>query len=463
MKVNMKTRVRKGLLYGFMGVMMGISSLPGQASADSASPEIVWQKEAGDEQIQLTGILQSSNHQLSIGGLNGIYDGWRSPVKGYLSRWDDQGNTAWSQNITLENQADLDENPQPVVVSHVSPTKDGGYVLSGLYVDMLPKYYPAFITKVDQNGKVLWAKTVSGGNYLEVTSAVESDDGSIVYTLSSGGINVPIPSRVGKINASGQTEWTKSSEDSGYSGFLDVTNADVTPEGDVIVSANIEGAVKLWKLSPSGETLWIKTLQLPGHVKAVNDGYLVTSTPDSGSTQIQILKLDKTGNKLWKNSYDFGEVNQVSEDKDGYLLAADRGLFQIDSSGKLLWSKDLGKVAEAIQIGDKDFYAVTGSKLVKLAAANSGGSDNPGNPASSLKFDSEEYSISRGDTFDTVVTWYDQNGQAVNVSSSATYSSSRPDVLTIDAQGNITAISRGTAVITAKYGDKTVSALVNVY
>ncbi|WP_433945249.1 hypothetical protein [Paenibacillus sp. SN-8-1] len=133
-------------------------------------------------------------------------------------------------------------------------------------------------------------------------------------------------------------------------------------------------------------------------------------------------------------------------------------------NGKLLWSKDLDKkVAEAIQIGDQDIYALAGNKLVKLAAANSGGSDNPGNPASSLKFDSEEYSISRGDTFDTVVTWYDQNGQAVNVSSSATYSSSRPDVLTIDAQGNITAINRGTAVITAKYGDKTVSALVNVY
>ncbi|MNS49152.1 Bacterial Ig-like domain (group 2) [compost metagenome] len=174
--------------------------------------------------------------------------------------------------------------------------------------------------------------------------------------------------------------------------------------------------------------------------------------------------MDKTGNKLWRNSYDFGEVNQVSEDKDGYLLATDRGLFQIDASGKLLWSKDLGKkVAEAIQIGDKDIYALTGNKLVKLAAANSGGSDNPGDPVSSLKFDSEEYSISLGDTFDTVVTWYAQDGQAVNVSSDSTYSSSRPDVLTIDAQGNITGISRGTAVITAKYGDQTVSALVNVY
>ncbi|RUT31687.1 hypothetical protein EJP77_09860 [Paenibacillus zeisoli] len=461
--VNMKTKAKKGLLYGFMGLVVAASSLPGQVSADSASPEIVWQKGAGDEQLQLTGILESSNHQLSIGGLNGDSMNSEGRLLGYLSRWDDQGNSTWSSNITLDNQADIDDAPKPVIISDVSPTKDGGYVLSGTYVDMIPKYYPAFITKVDQNGKVLWAKTVSGGSWVRVNSVAESDDGSIVYTLSPGGINVPIPAKVGKINASGQTEWIKSSEDSGFSGFLDVTNADVTPEGDVIVSANIEGAVKLWKLSPSGETLWNKTLQLPGHVKAVNDGYLVTSTPDSGSTQIQILKLDKTGNKLWKNSYDFGEVNQVNEDKDGYLLAADRGLFQIDASGKLIWSKELGKVAEAIQIGDKDIYALAGNKLVKLTAASSAGSDNPGDQVSSLKFDSEEYSISRGDTFDTVVTWYDQNGQAVNVSSSATYSSSRPDVLTIDAQGNITALSRGTAVITAKYGNQTVSALVSVY
>ncbi|USB33696.1 hypothetical protein [Paenibacillus sp. YPG26] len=461
--MNMRTKAKKGLLYGFMGLVMAASSLPGQVSADSASPEIVWQKGAGDEQIQLTGILQSSNHQLSIGGLNGDSMNSEGRLLGYLSRWDDQGNSTWSSNITLDNQADRDDAPKPVIISDVSPTKDGGYVLSGTYVDMIPKYYPSFITKVDQNGKVLWAKTVSGGAWVRVNSIVESDDGSIVYTLSPGGINVPIPAKVGKINASGQTEWIKSSEDSGFSGFLDATNADVTPEGDVIVSANIEGAVKLWKLSPSGETLWIKTLQLPGQVKAVNDGYLVTSTPDYGSSQIEILKLDKTGNKLWRNSYDIGKVNQVTEDKDGYLLAADRGLFQIDASGKLLWSKDLGKVAEAIQIGDKDIYALTGNKLVKLNAANSGGSENPGDPVSSLKFDSEEYSISLGDTFDTVVTSYDQNGQAVNVSSSATYSSSRPDVLTIDAQGNITAISRGTAIITAKYGDQTVSAIVNVY
>ncbi|MNX48563.1 Bacterial Ig-like domain (group 2) [compost metagenome] len=460
MKVNMKTRVKKGLLYGFMGLMLGISSLPEQVSADSASPEIVWQKEAGDEQFQLTGILQSSNHQLSIGGLNGDYKGY--PYEGrllaYLSRWDDQGNLIWSRNITLDNP----NGDKPVIITDVSPTKDGGYLLRGTYPAFFFRYDEHFVAKVDQNGDKLWAQTVTYGGYDKVTSAVELNDGGTVYTPSYG---------FGKISASGQIEWTKAPSNNSES--FQTTNADVTPEGEVIVSGNvqtvsesgnIESALKLWKLSQSGETLWIKGLPFPGHVKAVNDGYLVTSTPNSGSTQIQILKLDKTGNKLWGNSYDFGEVNQVSEDKDGYLLATDRGLFQIDASGKLLWSKDLGKkVAEAIQIGDKDIYALTGNKLVKLAAANSGGSDNPGDPVSSLKFDSEEYSISLGDTFDTVVTWYAQDGQAVNVSSDSTYSSSRPDVLTIDAQGNITGISRGTAVITAKYGDQTVSALVNVY
>ncbi|WP_246021868.1 PQQ-binding-like beta-propeller repeat protein [Paenibacillus zeisoli] len=462
----MRTRVRKGLLYGFMGLLMGISSLPGQVSADSSSPEIVWQKEAGDEQIQLTGILESSNHQLSIGGLNGVRSGYADQgYQAFLSRWDDQGNLTWSRNITLDNPI----GDKPVIISDVTPTKDGGYLIYGEYQSFFYRYNQVFLAKADRNGEVLWAKNFSMGSFKGLSSVVEGADGSLVFatTLSYAGQVHFIPSQVGRMNASsGQIEWTnKSSEDSGFAGDFAATNADVTPEGDIIVSGNIEGAVKLWKLSQSGELLWSKPLQLPGQVKAVNDGYLVISPPNYyGATQIEILKLDKAGNKQWRLPYDIGKVNQVTENEDGYLLAAARGLFQIDASGKLLWSKDLGKkVAKSIQIGSQDIYAVAGNKLVKLVAANSGGSDNPGDPVSSIKFDSEEYSISRGDTFDTVVTWYDQNGQAVNVSSSATYSSSRPDVLTIDAHGNITAISRGTAVITAKYGNQTVSALVNVY
>lgn len=459
----MKTKLKSRLLSGFMVLAMGIGWVPGQALAVEIGPTIEWQQEAGDEKIKLTGILQTSDHQFTVGGLSGAKEA-------YLSRWDEQGKLEWNSNIQLENP-DYPILTRPATISHVTPTKDGGYLLRGVFPDIHPRYDEPFIAKIDQNGELLWRKIINtSGGYVTVASVVEFPDGSIVYTSTPGIVGrQDIPAKIGKIDASGQTEWVHSvNVYSGSKEYFSVVNADITADGEIIVSAywNSGGEFKLWKLSQSGELLWSKPMQQSGRVNSVSDGYLFTSIPTYGTTETQIFKLDEDGNALGSVHYDTGEINQISENEDGYLLAADRGLFQISVSGSLLWSKEIGQVEDVIQINDQEIFALAGNKLVKLS---NGGSENPGDPTdpvdpnSSLRFDSEEYSISRGDTFDTIVSWYDQDGKIVNVSSYCTFSSSRPDILGIDIEGNITGISRGTSVITAVYGDQTASAKVDVY
>ncbi|MBP2000939.1 uncharacterized protein YjdB [Paenibacillus shirakamiensis] len=65
-----------------------------------------------------------------------------------------------------------------------------------------------------------------------------------------------------------------------------------------------------------------------------------------------------------------------------------------------------------------------------------------------MYLDSAEYSITIGDTFDTVTWVKDLTGQVTKVTN-ATFKSDNPAVATIDAQGNITGVSKGSTRITA--------------
>ncbi len=127
-----------------------------------------------------------------------------------------------------------------------------------------------------------------------------------------------------------------------------------------------------------------------------------------------------------------------------------------------------GSVTVAESLANREVVAVADkNRLVKLSWTTPADPDNPGTdpnlPGDGLRFEDEEYSINVGDTFNIVVTVNGPEGALVKVTKFSTYKSDNPDVLSIDAQGNITGLKRGVAVITATYGGKTAAAMVNVY
>ncbi|USB31929.1 Ig-like domain-containing protein [Paenibacillus sp. YPG26] len=67
----------------------------------------------------------------------------------------------------------------------------------------------------------------------------------------------------------------------------------------------------------------------------------------------------------------------------------------------------------------------------------------------SFYLDSTEYSITTGDTLDTVALFKTDSGSVQTLHAQVYYSSNHPDIAQIDSQGNITGIRPGLAQITA--------------
>jgi hypothetical protein len=95
------------------------------------------------------------------------------------------------------------------------------------------------------------------------------------------------------------------------------------------------------------------------------------------------------------------------------------------------------------------------AQLAKLSA-------NPTIPETGLWLDSEDYSMSVGQTLDTVLTTV-YGGKEVNVSKNGTYKMADPTIASVDAAGNITGLNNGQTVLTASFNGLSVKANVYVY
>ncbi|WP_028592022.1 S-layer homology domain-containing protein [Paenibacillus massiliensis] len=79
-----------------------------------------------------------------------------------------------------------------------------------------------------------------------------------------------------------------------------------------------------------------------------------------------------------------------------------------------------------------------------------------------LSVDNASYNLLKGDTQQTVTQAVYEDGSRKVVSEGVTYTSSNPNVATINEHGLITAVSKGSTVITIEYAGKSIDIVVNV-
>ncbi|MBK8563600.1 MAG: T9SS type A sorting domain-containing protein [Saprospiraceae bacterium] len=268
-----------------------------------------------------------------------------------------------------------------------------------------------WIIELDQQGQLLWQKSIgsSGGEWGSCVKQLP--DGSFVIAGMNGAADFDIPENNGsadfwliKIDSIGQILWQKS-----YGGsWMDFGNSfDVTKEGGFIFtgrtfSNDIDvtdsfGKDDIWvlKLSPLGGIEWQKSIggsnrDLGIDVLSTSDGgYIVAGWTDSnngdfsgnhGSDDFCAIKLDSTGEIVWKKLYGGSGSDQLSkiiQDHDsGYLMIgysesvsgisnkfeyADVWIVKINESGELIWentyggnSWDLG--ADIVLAPDEGYY-----------------------------------------------------------------------------------------------------------
>lgn len=272
------------------------------------SGEIVWTKTYGGALPDYAScVLKASDNNYFVLGYSqsfsaGDYDTYLLKINSAT------GDTLWTKTYGSYGN----EQGREIV-----PTSDGNYMIVGYTDGLATSNYEAYLTKINNNGDVLWTQTYGGtGN----------EFGSSVKECSDGG-------------------------------FIMIGNTDSYGQGS--------SDAYIVKTNSTGGTLWTKTyggaLYDEGiFVHANNDGSLLFCVRDSssgaGDIDIRIIKTDSNGNDIWNKLYggdkkDTGKMIQPTTD-GGYVIAGhsrsfgwvnpDMWIIKIKSDGDTLWTRHYG-------------------------------------------------------------------------------------------------------------------------
>ncbi|MCE3277984.1 MAG: hypothetical protein K0S44_175 [Bacteroidetes bacterium] len=153
--------------------------------------------------------------------LNGINTSANLSSKNILIKTDEFGNNLWSRTYSNDNCF--------FTTTHVSQSRDGGYVVGGGARRPLLNGSVAFISKINMLGEQLWAKAYTGGEGVSVNSTL--DNGYII----SGSINSESTSSgmyLAKTDSLGSIFWSK-----GFGGLnneVSVSGSQTSDEGYIV-------------------------------------------------------------------------------------------------------------------------------------------------------------------------------------------------------------------------------------
>jgi VWFA-related protein len=253
----------------------------------------------------------------------------------------------------------------------INQSYDGGYYFAGLSMSKNNDLNSnngltdCWIVKLDQQGKIIWQKSIGGSGVDNAYSIIELKEGGFVFVGESNSSNGDIKKNqgssdflVGKMNYNGNLEWVKTFGGSSE----DVANSIIqTKKGNLIIG---------------------------GYTNSINGDFKLAY----GSSDITIFELDTSGNILWKKRYGGSSGDYLSSivqtNDGGYIFSGtsfskdgdvnnNTGLskyliIKIDSIGNVEWSKSLGKNYQdwgysIKQTNDGGFIVSGSSGVIKLS------------------------------------------------------------------------------------------------
>lgn len=245
------------------------------------------------------------------------------------------------------------------------PTQDSGYIVSGTNTDINNWTGPGFLTKLDKYGDTVWFHTyASPSSDIMPAVAMETSDGGFIVSVYNRTIGA---CKVMKVNASGDTLWTRPSS---YCPEWESFYPDAS--GNYYYAT---GGMALMKLDTLFNLIWARVvpdasrgtggIQVPGGFVFWGE----TRTLASGNLNYEdlyMVKVDTAGKFLWGRTYGTSHAieyaGNIQRTFDGGFIAIGYGdgfgigstdiiLIKTDSMGVIQWTKAYGGPG-----GDNGYY-----------------------------------------------------------------------------------------------------------
>ncbi len=188
-------------------------------------------------------------------------------------------------------------------------TSDGGYIICGLTNSFGAGYSDMYLIRTDSLGNALWTKTYGGVGGDTGCAVRIANDGSFYSIGSTGSFGVGYSSLyVVHTSATGDSLWAKTYGDRADFGY----SLEMTRDGGLALAGSSQGDMYLVRLDATGFVQWQTTFGGSKDDRAYtvsetpNGGFLVAGVTESfvaGKIDIQVLRVDRSGWKIWSGTY----------------------------------------------------------------------------------------------------------------------------------------------------------------
>lgn len=243
----------------------------------------------------------------------------------------------------------------------VSATPDGGFAVLTEFCQDGAEWKNA-VLKLTGAGTFEWTRTLDNHYFFAngLRDIATTADGSLLLVGDTRNADYDLVNRVLKLDATGAVVWDKTFG----SDFLNTTQMVQLSDGHYAVGGGRNnGDFKLAKINANGDLIWEKSYPKAAVQKGVSlietiDGGIAllgtSQNPVEGRLEVMLLKTDNAGNELWANQiYAYPWPTSVpalftlsglaQDDAGNYYLPLSEPveLLKLDPSGNPLWKKDL--------------------------------------------------------------------------------------------------------------------------
>ncbi len=270
---------------------------------------------------------------------------------------------------------------QKYKATSIVPTKDDSYIIVGAVTNK-ENMIDLWMTKLDKNGKIIWEKTYGGTGYDGATCIIPTDEGYMITGYSTSkdwiidrSLFLTVSSWIGKINEKGEFIWHTS-----YGGDNIQTILPLQDKGYIVAGLKKNQSCIPWffKINKEGFKVWEQTLNQFQDTRKV----YISPTSDFGfigtilnSYKIFVFKLDLNGTLVWIKDIggqDYSVHYKIKQIQDlGYIMINGNSILKLDLSGNPLWRLGYGLYTYATTYHFDDYcitqdqqYLVIGSEWV---------------------------------------------------------------------------------------------------